>query len=107
MILNLLYAAVLLAAGFALGRARLGHRASDWAHWQTTGTPPDRRTARWWAVFAVLSAENLAWIVAHPVQARHAWRHRNDPPPPRGPAPKIDPNWAENRRARLTEEGQQ
>ena len=84
----LLYAAV-LAAGFTLGRARLGHRASQWAAWQSVGKPPARHSARWWAVWAVLSAENIGWLLAHPVQGWGAWRQRNDPPPPRSPAVKV------------------
>jgi hypothetical protein len=77
------------AAGYALGRARLGHRAADWAAWQSVGKRPTRHSARWWAVWMVLSAENINWLIAHPVQGWHAWQHRNDPPPPRSPAPKI------------------
>lgn len=82
-----LYAAI-LAAGYALGRARLGHRASDWANWQAASSMR-RHSARWWARWAVLSAENIGWLIAHPVQGWHAWQHRNDPPPPRSPAPRI------------------
>lgn len=101
MIVTLIGGAVLLAAGYALGRYRPAQRASDWAHWQTYRPNRKRHDTRWWTVFTILSVENLAWIAAHPVQARHAWRHRNDPPPPRSPAIQIDPNWVENRRARL------
>lgn len=85
---ELLYAA-LLAVGYALGRARLGHRASQWAAWQNVGKRPARHSARWWAVWLVLSAENIGWLIAHPVQGWHAWQHRNDPPPPRSPAVEI------------------
>ncbi|MFD9248476.1 hypothetical protein [Streptomyces bottropensis] len=81
--------AAAVAVGYLLGRARPAHRASDWAHWQTVGTPPARRTARWWAVWAVLSTENIGWLLSHPVKGWHAWQHRNDPPPPRSPAVKI------------------
>jgi hypothetical protein len=49
-------------------------------------------------VWTILSAENLAWLVAHPRQGWDAWKHRNDPPPPRGPAPVFDPDWAAKRR---------
>jgi hypothetical protein len=84
----LLYAAI-LAAGYALGRARLGHRASDWANWQRHDRTMRRHSIRWWARWTVLSAENIGWLIAHPVQGWHAWKHRNDPPPSRSPAPKI------------------
>jgi hypothetical protein len=86
-----------LVAGFALGRARLGHRASQWAAWQSVGTRPTGW--RYVATFTVLSAENLGWLIAHPAQGRHAWQHRNDPPPPRSPAPRYDPDWADKRHA--------
>ncbi|WP_051790095.1 hypothetical protein [Streptomyces sp. NRRL S-1022] len=92
-----LYALATLAVGYLLGRARLGHRLSDWANWQKYGKPTGWRYA---VMFTVLSAENLGWLVAHPVQGWHAWQHRNDPPPPRSPAPQYDPDWAAKRRAR-------
>lgn len=74
-----------LAVGYALGRARLGHRASQWAAWESVRTrrPTGLRYAAMWMV---LSAENIGWLIAHPVQGWHAWQHRNDPPPPRSPA---------------------
>ena len=50
-------------------------------------------------MFIVLSAENLTLLALHPIQGWHAWQHRNDPPPPRSPAPKFDPDWAAERRA--------
>ena len=84
-----------LAAGFALGRARLGHRASDWAAWQLYGKRPTG--PRWWLGYIVRSAENVGGLLAHPVKGWHAWQHRNDPPPPRSPAPVIDPEWAAKR----------
>lgn len=97
-----LYAAALLAVGFALGRARIGHRASQWAAWQSVGERPTG--PRWWLGYTVRSVENIGWLLAHPVQGWHAWKHRNDPPPPRSPAPKIDPDWAAKRRAQLADE---
>ena len=81
-----LYAA-LLAVGYALGRARLGHRASQWAAWQLVGKRPTG--PRWWLGYTVRSAENIGWLLAHPVQGVHAFKHRNDPPPQRSPAMKI------------------
>lgn len=89
----------LLAAGYALGRARPAHRASDWANWQKYDSALRRRRARWWTVFVILSAENLTWLLLHPARGWHAWQHRNDPPPPRGPALQFDPDWAAKRRA--------
>lgn len=78
--------AAALAVGYLLGRARLGHRASDWANWQRYRRPTGLRVAAMWTV---LSAENIGLLLTHPVQGWHAWQHRNDPPPPRSPAPQI------------------
>lgn len=87
-------AAVVL--GYLIGRTRPAHRALDWANWQSVGT---RRPTglRYAAVWALLSAENIAWLALHPVQGWHAWKHRNDPPPPRSPATTYDPDWAAKR----------
>lgn len=74
-----------LIAGYGLGRYKPLHRASDWANWQHYGQRPTG--ARYWAMYTVLSAENIGWLIAHPVQGWHAWKHRNDPPPP--PAPPV------------------
>ncbi|MEU6979622.1 hypothetical protein [Streptomyces sp. NPDC046371] len=76
-----------LTAGYVLGRARLGHRASDWANWQRYGARPTG--LRYAAVWTVLSAENIAWLLTHPIKGWRAWQHRNDPPPPRSPAPQL------------------
>ncbi|MFB7359690.1 hypothetical protein [Streptomyces gardneri] len=76
-----------LASGYVLGRARLGHRASNWANWQHCSSRPTG--LRYAAVWTVLSAENIAWLIAHPVKGWHAWQHRNDPPPPLSPAPQL------------------
>jgi hypothetical protein len=84
---TLLLLAAALAVGYALGRARLGHRASQWAAWQWIGKRPTGW--RYMGAWVVLSAENIGWLIVHPVQGWHAWQHRNDPPPPRSPAPKI------------------
>ena len=77
----------LLAAGYGLGRLQPARRASDWANWQRYGQRPTG--LRYAAVFIVLSAENLTWLALHPVQGARAWKHRNDPPPPRSPAVQI------------------
>jgi hypothetical protein len=97
-------AAALLAVGYALGRLRPARRASDWANWKKCDQSMRRHSFRWWAVFVVLSVENLTWLAAHPVQGWDAWKHRNDPPPPRGPAPTFDPDWAAKRRAAAQED---
>ncbi|MFF7190541.1 hypothetical protein ACFZAR_36220 [Streptomyces sp. NPDC008222] len=76
----------LLASGYAIGRLQPVRRACDWANWQKYSKPTGLRYA---AVFVILSAENLTWLALHPVQGARAWEHRNDPPPPRSPAPTI------------------
>jgi hypothetical protein len=96
--------AAVLAVGYTLGRARLGHRASQWANRRQYDQTIRRHSACWWARWLVLSTENIGWLIAHPVQGWHAWQHRNDPPPPRSPAPQFDPDWVEKRRARLAAE---
>lgn len=93
-----------LAAGYLVGRLQPARRASDWANWQKYDSSMRRHSTRWWAMFVVLSAENLAWLVVHPVQVWHAWKQRNDPPPPRSPALTFDPDWAANRRAAANNE---
>ncbi|MFE6225450.1 hypothetical protein [Streptomyces sp. NPDC057854] len=82
--------ALALAAGYLTGRIRPGHRASDWAHWLTyRQNPVTRREWRWWAAQAVFAVEIAALLATHPRRTLHNWRHRNDPPPPRSPAPRI------------------
>jgi hypothetical protein len=77
-----------LAAGYGIGRYRPARRASNWANWQRYGTRPTG--ARYAAMYAVLSAENISWLLTHPVRGWHAWQHRNDPPPPPlGPPVRI------------------
>lgn len=85
--------------GYAIGHYRPGHRMSDWAAWQSAGKQPARHSIRWWAVFTVLSVDTACWLITHPAQGWNAWKHRNDPPPPRSPAPTFDPDWVEKRRA--------
>lgn len=84
-----LAALALLLAGYVLGRWRPAQRASDWANWQSVGRRPARHSFRWWLVWLVFSAENIGWLIAHPVKGWHAWKHRNDPPPPLSPAVRI------------------
>ncbi|MEU8623258.1 hypothetical protein [Streptomyces sp. NPDC048669] len=76
-----------LVAGYGLGRYRPAHRTSDWANWQRYGKRPSG--ARYWATFIVLSAENIGWLITHPVKGWAAWQHRNDPPPPLSPPVRI------------------
>lgn len=97
-------AAGLLAAGYALGRYQPARRTSDWANWQKYDQSIRPHSARWWAAFVVLSAENLSRLLLHPRQGWNAWKHRNDPPPPRSPAPRYDPDWAAKRRAASQED---
>lgn len=77
----------LLAAGYAIGRYRPAYRATEWANWQRYGSRPTG--IRYAAVWTILSAENIGWLIAHPRQGWQAWKHRNDPPPPRSPAVQI------------------
>jgi hypothetical protein len=86
-------------AGYAVGRYQPARRASDWAHWNKYDQSIHRHSARWWATWVVLSADNIGWLIAHPRKGWKAWKRRNDPPPPRDPAPQIDPDWAAKRRA--------
>lgn len=72
----------LVAAGYVLGRVQPARRISDWANWQKHARPTGLRYA---AVWTVLSAENISWLIAHPIRGARAWRHRNDPPPPKSP----------------------
>lgn len=78
--------------GYLLGRIRPVHRALDWANWQSVGTRPTG--IRYAAAWVLLSAEDIAWLTAHPVQGWRVWQHRNDPPPPRSPAPTFNSDWA-------------
>lgn len=77
-----------LAAGYGIGRYRPAHRTSDWAYRQRWAK--HRPTgARYAAMYAVNSAENIGWLLTHPVRGWRAWQHRNDPPPPLGPPVRI------------------
>lgn len=70
--------------GYAVGRYRPLHRATTWAAWQRH----DPHLAGWrkTAVWLLLSAENLGWLLLHPVRGWRAWQKRHDPHPPRSPA---------------------
>jgi hypothetical protein len=69
-------ALALLAAGYAIGRVQPIRRAFDWANWQNYGRRPTG--LRYAAMYAVLSAENIGWLIAHPRRGWHAWKHRTD-----------------------------
>lgn len=79
----LLAAAAAVLVGYVVGRVRPALRLANWAAWKAYGT---RKGACWRIAWLVLQAEALLWIACHPIQTRDAWRHRNDPPPPRSPA---------------------
>lgn len=87
-----------LAVGYALGRARLGHRASDWAAWLNYQRPPvTRHDYRWWLAQPIYAIEILGMLLTAPKSTIHAWKHRNDPPSPLSPAPVLNPNWKNER----------
>jgi DNA adenine methylase len=77
---------------FAVGRLRPWARLADWADWEIRV----RRGA--WATTrprtAVLAS---AFALTQPGRALYAWRHRNDPPPPKSPPVRV---------RRLYEDGQ-
>lgn len=92
--------ALTLAIGFTAGYTariiRPLHRIDTWARDQEYRRARDlrdgtagRRRPGWWAAQAVFAVEIGAALVIRPRATVHAWRHRNDPPPPRSPAPKI------------------
>ncbi|CAL9667868.1 hypothetical protein SUDANB145_07254 (plasmid) [Streptomyces sp. enrichment culture] len=82
--MTVLPALALLAAGYGLGRWRPALRAFDWAAWQRYGRQPTG--LRYAALWVLLSVQSLGWLAAHPRLGWEAWKHRNDPPPPRSPA---------------------
>ncbi|MFF8901701.1 hypothetical protein ACF082_29950 [Streptomyces lydicus] len=94
---ELLLAATVLAAGYALGRARPGTRAFDWASDTIDRPDTTRRTVRWWLCQAVFAIVIARLFITAPRQTAHDWRHRNDPPPPLGRAVVFDPEWADKR----------
>lgn len=91
--------AAALAASYAIGRARLGTRAFDWASDTIDRPEITRRTARWWMCQVVFAVVIAGRFTSEPRKTAHAWRHRNDPPPPLGTAVVFDPDWAEKRAA--------
>ncbi|MFE6412589.1 hypothetical protein ACFVOR_37280 [Streptomyces sp. NPDC057837] len=98
-----------IGVGYPLGRYQPMRRISDWANWQKYDQAIRKHSVRWWAIYVVLSAENLAsivaWLVRNPRRGWHAWRvsnGRNDPPITA--TPKYDPDWAAKRRAHTSTE---
>lgn len=87
-----------VAVGYVLGRIKPYERLADWTDWQLRF-----HLARWTsrprqaALFTLL-------LITDPRRTVHAWKHRNDPPPPRSPAPTFDPDWAAKRRAAAQED---
>lgn len=93
-------ALLLVAVGFALGYAARHVRPlaliDDWA-WEQVyvrtrdlrDNPARRRRPGWWLAQVVFAVELLGALVVRPRRTVHAWRHRHDPPPPRGPAVRI------------------
>ncbi|WP_327413207.1 hypothetical protein [Streptomyces sp. NBC_01233] len=94
--------AVAVVAGYLVGRARparwLGRTAIDWADSLDYRRPPvSRREWRWWVREAIY-APIFVWMLAtQPRKTLHAWRTRNDPPPPRSPAPVLVNPWPPDR----------
>ncbi len=85
--------AAALAVGYTLGRARLGHRASDWAA-ETHESAAEWALYRYrWPSLAVMAVE-IAWLVAaHPVQSWRNWQSWTRAEEPVA-APVYDPEWA-------------
>ncbi|WP_327223056.1 hypothetical protein OG229_02610 [Streptomyces platensis] len=94
---ELLLAATALAAGYTLGRARLGTRTFDLASDTIDRPEVTRRTVRWWLCQVVFAVVVARLFITAPRRTAHQWRHRNDPPPPLGTAIVFDPDWAAKR----------
>ncbi|WP_367138923.1 MULTISPECIES: hypothetical protein [Streptomyces] len=79
---ELLIAAITLATGYLLGRARPLDKLDTWVWRRCTFGGPwvHSRPQR------LLTVAALALV--RPGEALHAWRHRHDPPPPRS-APLV------------------
>ncbi|MBM9509932.1 hypothetical protein [Actinacidiphila acididurans] len=90
-----------VAAGYLLGRVRPGQRLLAWAEDRDLGP----HGPAWWAAQAVGLAA-VAWMLTvHPRRSmanRRSWQEARNvqrSPAVRMPAPRLDPNWAANRRA--------
>lgn len=94
-------ALALLAVGYALGAREAGPRLLSWA--EDAATPGWKTWKFWPAVPIILVA--LAWIwTVHPRRTLANVRAWKQPPPPRGPAIRIDSDWAAKRRAAAQED---
>lgn len=92
--MSALLLALVAAVGYLLGRVRPARRAFRWADRQVYGRRVTRRSSwRWWAAQAVYVAPAAGLFMASPRQTVRAWRTRNDPPPPRSPAPVRAAPW--------------
>ncbi|MBT2467811.1 hypothetical protein J7E97_07975 [Streptomyces sp. ISL-66] len=79
-----------LVIGYILGLWQPARRLTEWADRLVWQQPPvGRRSWRWWAAQPVYAVQILLLLVTQPVTTVQAWRTRNDPPPPRSPAPRI------------------
>lgn len=95
----LLAIAAAFAAGYTARIIRPLDRIDTWAWDQDyrrarelrDGTAASRRPG-WWVAQAVFAVEIVAALVLRPRETVNAWRHRNDPPPPRSPAVAIRRN---------------
>lgn len=80
MLLLLAVAAAFLVLGYTLGRVRPYEKLADWTNWQLRfhldRWVPKHRQA---ALFTLL-------LLTDPINTVHAWRHRKDQAPERGPA---------------------
>lgn len=94
---ELLLATAALAAGYILGRLRIGTRTFDWADETISRPEVTRRTVRWWLCEAVFAVAVARLFIVEPRRTAHEWRHRNDPPPPLDTVPVFDPDWAAKR----------
>ena len=73
-----------LVAGYVLGRWQPWMRLGDWANWQL------RFHLNRWNSSRPRQAALFALLVAtDPVTTVQAWRHRNDPLPPKSPPVRI------------------
>ncbi|MEV8335658.1 hypothetical protein [Streptomyces niveus] len=72
---------VALAVGYGLGRWQPYDRLSAWVNWQL------RFRADRWASRPRQAVLLGLLLVTDPVHTARAWRHRNDPPTLRDPAP--------------------
>ncbi|MFG3244130.1 hypothetical protein [Streptomyces sp. NPDC048157] len=91
---EVLAAVLLLAAGYGLGRWRLGTRLFNWAD---DASRRGRRSPAWW-IAQPIGLIALAWMfTVHPrrsISNVRAWRKADET---RAPVPAYDPNW-KNRR---------